>query len=275
MKWSMFKVYTASRSLHPKKGTNTQKKNRVKNTGYKINLDFDVIYTKHMLIIYLKIIYFFLQNRILYMIHWRLNSAEFWIWEYGRPWRLKTDWLLHHAPLSRENFLGLCTIYKQTKNALGVHLVFLSCLFWIRSIIENLSVIGPRSVTHTHRHARTRTRTHTRTHTNKHTLAHFCFWSSGQDCLSVSLIHAVIWGFLCTSAWDKTPYRTESIQFMFCDRLRISKRRGLRSQRTGEGFNWAGVDNTSTLERYSATTTLFHLDYSLCEVCVRLYMCSV
>lgn len=45
---------------------------RVKNTGYKINLDFDVIYTKHMLIIYLKIIYllvFFLQNRILYMIH--------------------------------------------------------------------------------------------------------------------------------------------------------------------------------------------------------------
>lgn len=41
------------------KETNTQKekKNRVKNTGYKINLDFDVIYTKHMLIIYLKIIY--------------------------------------------------------------------------------------------------------------------------------------------------------------------------------------------------------------------------
>lgn len=30
---------------------------RVKNTGYKINLDFKVIYTKHMLIIYLKIIY--------------------------------------------------------------------------------------------------------------------------------------------------------------------------------------------------------------------------
>lgn len=46
---------------------------RVKNTGYKINLDFDVIYTKHMLIIYLKIIYllgfFFYKNRILYMIH--------------------------------------------------------------------------------------------------------------------------------------------------------------------------------------------------------------
>lgn len=38
----------------------------VKNTGYKIDLDFDVIYTKHMLIIYLKIIYlfFFLQNII-------------------------------------------------------------------------------------------------------------------------------------------------------------------------------------------------------------------
>lgn len=30
---------------------------RVKNTGYKINLDFKVIYTTHMLIIYLKIIY--------------------------------------------------------------------------------------------------------------------------------------------------------------------------------------------------------------------------
>lgn len=27
----------------------------------------------------------------------------------------KNVWLLHHAPLSWENFLGLCTIYKQTK----------------------------------------------------------------------------------------------------------------------------------------------------------------
>lgn len=45
----------------PKEGTKKtpkrKKNNRVKNTGYKINLDFDVIYTKHMLIIYLKIIY--------------------------------------------------------------------------------------------------------------------------------------------------------------------------------------------------------------------------
>lgn len=82
----MFQEYAASWSLHPKK-KKEQTPKRVKNTGYKINLDFDVIYTKHMLIIYLKIIYllvFFLQNRILYMIHWRLNSAEFWIWKYGR-----------------------------------------------------------------------------------------------------------------------------------------------------------------------------------------------
>lgn len=54
MKWNTCEVYTASRSLHPKK---EQTPKRVKNTGYKINLDFDVIYTRHMLIIYLKIIY--------------------------------------------------------------------------------------------------------------------------------------------------------------------------------------------------------------------------
>lgn len=56
----------------PQKKKKEQTPKRVKNTGYKINFDFDVIYTKHMLIIYLKIIYllvFFLQNRILYMIH--------------------------------------------------------------------------------------------------------------------------------------------------------------------------------------------------------------
>lgn len=52
----MFKVTLLLEASTPKV-TNTQKKNRVKNTGYKINLDFDVIYTKHMLIIYLKIIY--------------------------------------------------------------------------------------------------------------------------------------------------------------------------------------------------------------------------
>lgn len=54
----------------PQKKEQTPK--RVKNTGYKINLDFDVIYTKHMLIIYFKnnlSFIFFLQNRILYMIH--------------------------------------------------------------------------------------------------------------------------------------------------------------------------------------------------------------
>lgn len=58
--WNISWSNAASRSLHPKKKTNTQKKNKVKNTGYKINLDFDVIYTKHMLIIYLKIIYLFI-----------------------------------------------------------------------------------------------------------------------------------------------------------------------------------------------------------------------
>lgn len=128
MKWNMFKVYTASWSLHPKRNKHPKRKNRVKNTGYKINLDFDVIYTKHMLIIYLKIIYllfFFLQNRILYMIHWQLNSAEFWIWEYGRVWQqhLKTDWLLHHAPLSREEFQAyIQSINKQkcTRWAFGI-----------------------------------------------------------------------------------------------------------------------------------------------------------
>lgn len=53
------------------------KRTTVKNTEYKIDLDFDVIYTEHMLI-YLKIIYlfFFYKTSFLYMIHWRLNSAE-------------------------------------------------------------------------------------------------------------------------------------------------------------------------------------------------------
>lgn len=47
----------------------------VKNTEYKIDLDFDIIYTKHMLI-YLKIIYlfFFLQNII--FVHDRLETKQ-------------------------------------------------------------------------------------------------------------------------------------------------------------------------------------------------------
>lgn len=50
----LLEASTPKRNKHPKE---KEKKKRVKNTGYKINLDFDVIYTKHMLIIYLKIIY--------------------------------------------------------------------------------------------------------------------------------------------------------------------------------------------------------------------------
>lgn len=52
-----FSKYTLLLEASTPKGTNTQKKkNIVKNPGYKINFDLDVIYTKHMLIIYLKII---------------------------------------------------------------------------------------------------------------------------------------------------------------------------------------------------------------------------
>lgn len=71
MKWTMTQECTASWSLRPKKRT----PETVKNTEYKIDLDFDVIYTKHMLI-YLKIIYlfFFLQNII--FVHDPLETKQ-------------------------------------------------------------------------------------------------------------------------------------------------------------------------------------------------------
>lgn len=46
----LLEASTPKRNKHPKE------KNIVKNPGYKINFDLDVIYTKHMLIIYFKII---------------------------------------------------------------------------------------------------------------------------------------------------------------------------------------------------------------------------
>lgn len=101
----------------PQKGTNTQKKNRVKNTGYKINLDFDVIYTKHMLIIYLKIIYLLFFSTKQNFVHDPLTTKQCRVLDL-RIWTTvtsKNDWLLHHAPFSREKFLGLCTIYKQAR----------------------------------------------------------------------------------------------------------------------------------------------------------------
>lgn len=96
-------MWTETR-LHHKKEQTPKKKNRIKKkTGYKINLDFDVIYTKHMLIVHLKIIYLFSQqNRILYRIHWRLNSAEFWNWKCGRLQRLKN----RQAAASCSSFSG-------------------------------------------------------------------------------------------------------------------------------------------------------------------------
>lgn len=58
MKWNMSQKYIASWSLHPEKRTPKTVKKR-----YKIDLDFDVIYTKHMLIIYLKIIYYLFSTK--------------------------------------------------------------------------------------------------------------------------------------------------------------------------------------------------------------------
>lgn len=47
------KIYCLLKPPPRKKNTQNSEKKR-----YKIDLDFDVIYTKHMLIIYLKIIYY-------------------------------------------------------------------------------------------------------------------------------------------------------------------------------------------------------------------------
>lgn len=92
--------------LPPQKGT----PETVKKTEYKIDLDFDVIYTKHMLI-YLKIIYliFFYKTSFLYMIHWRLNSAEV---SDLKIWTTSKNQLFL---VLGKNVFGLFTIYKQTK----------------------------------------------------------------------------------------------------------------------------------------------------------------
>lgn len=45
----MKSVQSYTWSLHPKEGKTPPKKKQKKQTEYKINLDFDVIYTKHIL----------------------------------------------------------------------------------------------------------------------------------------------------------------------------------------------------------------------------------
>lgn len=57
LKYTLLLEASTPKKKEQKKHPKEKKNNIVKNTGYKINLDFDVIYTKHMLIIYLKIIY--------------------------------------------------------------------------------------------------------------------------------------------------------------------------------------------------------------------------
>lgn len=111
----------------PKKGTKKTPKrknnNRVKNTGYKINLDFDVIYTKHMLIIYLKIIYLLFFSTKQNFVHDPLTTKQcrvFWILRIWTTLTLKKKFLKTTGCcimllFLRETFLGLCTIYKQTK----------------------------------------------------------------------------------------------------------------------------------------------------------------
>lgn len=91
-----------------------------------------------MLIIYLKIIYILFFSTKQNFVHDPLTTKQC----RGFGFENMDDWLLlHHAPRSREKFLGLCTIYKQTK--MHSVCIWYSCHACFESIVENLSVFGP------------------------------------------------------------------------------------------------------------------------------------
>lgn len=145
MKWNMSQKYIAPWSLHPEKRTpKTVKKKR-----YKIDLDFDVIYTKHMLIIYLKIIYYLFSTKHNF-VHDPLKTKQCRVFRFenmddvGKPTGCSSFW--------GEIFFGLFTIYKQTK----IHSV---CIWYswnaydgICSIAENLNLLGQKSIYVEHVH---------------------------------------------------------------------------------------------------------------------------
>lgn len=92
-----------------------------------------------MLIIYLKIIYLLFFSTKQNFVHDLLKTTQCRVLDL-RIW--KSDWLLPHVPLPWRETQGLCTIYKQTRMHLPWIWYFCQCLFWIRSIIENLRSVS-------------------------------------------------------------------------------------------------------------------------------------
>lgn len=92
-----------------------------------------------MLIIYLKIIYLLFFSTKQNFVHDLLTTKQCRVLDLG-IW--KSDWLLSHLPRPWKESKGLCTIYKQTRMHLLWFWYFCQCLFWIRSIIEDLRSVS-------------------------------------------------------------------------------------------------------------------------------------